>query len=331
MPKVLVIRFSSIGDIVLTSPVLRCVQQQLDAELHFLTKKSFRGLLQANPYVSKIYSIENKVSEVLPQLKKENYDYVIDLHKNWRSGQVKRGLKARSFDFDKINLEKWLMVNFKINRLPNLHIVDRYMAGLKKLGIRYDGAGLDYFIPPSELINLASFFEKNQLPGWEKGYLAFAIGAAHATKRLPADKIIEICKKLGRSVVLLGGPGDAPVGKKVAEACGPLVLNTCGLLSLHQSASLVEQAAQVISHDTGMMHIAAAFKKPIISVWGNTIPEFGMFPFYPQEMDYNTCIEVAPLSCRPCSKIGSKQCPKGHFKCMQQIDVKAILGAIGGK
>ncbi len=328
MPKVLVIRFSSIGDIVLTSPVLRCVQQQLDAEVHFLCKKSFAGLLQANPYVHKIYGIVDKVSEVLPQLKKENYDYVIDLHKNWRSGQVKRGLKTQSFHFDKINLEKWLIVNFKINRLPDLHIVDRYMAGLKELEISYDGAGLDYFIPAAEEINLPSFFEENKLPDWEKGYIAFAIGAAHATKRLPEDKIIEICKKLGQAVVLLGGPGDAPIGEKVAEACGPLIFNTCGSLSLHQSASLVRQAAQVISHDTGMMHIAAAFKKPIISIWGNTIPEFGMSPFYPEGMDKNLSIEVKGLSCRPCSKIGSKVCPKGHFKCMREIDVEAINRAI---
>ena len=109
---------------------------------------------------------------------------------------------------------------------------------------------------------------------------------------------------------------------------GPHVLNTCGQYSLHQSASLLRQAALVITHDTGLMHIAAALRKPIVSIWGSTIPEFGMTPFYPQDLAQNTTIEVKNLACRPCSKIGYEVCPKGHFRCMETIEVEKITSLL---
>lgn len=328
MPKTLIIRFSSIGDIVLTSPVVRCVKNQLGGEVHFLTKRNFKDLVATNPYISKTYTIEDKVSEVLEALKKEQYDYIIDLHKNIRSKQVQLGLRAKYFTFDKLNLQKWLLVNWNINWMPDLHIVDRYMASVKTLGVSYDGQGLDYFIPQEDHVELDVFFKKNTSQNWQQGYIAFAIGAAHATKRLPEEKIIAICQKITKTIVLLGGPGDATAGEAIAKACGERVINTCGMLRLHQSASLVEQAQIVISHDTGLMHIAAAFKKPIISIWGNTVPDFGMYPFYPKGINPNTSIEVKDLSCRPCSKIGSTLCPKGHFRCMKDIEEEKILRAI---
>ena len=326
MLKILLIRFSSIGDIVLTSPVIRCLKKQRQAEIHFLTKRTFRSILEANPHVDKIFTIDQQIGEALPKLKTEKYDYLIDLHKNWRSFQVRRALDGQYLTFDKLNIEKWLLVNFKINRLPRIHIVDRYMASVQKLGVTYDGQGLDYFIPQTEQIHLPTFFQKYALPGWESGYIAFAIGAAHATKRLPTKRIIALCQQLQSPIVLLGGPGDSQTGEQIETAVGKPILNTCGKLSLHQSASLVQQARQVISHDTGLMHIAAAFRKPIVSIWGNTVPAFGMYPFYPGGESLNKTMEVKNLNCRPCSKIGHAQCPKGHFRCMQDIDLGEIQG-----
>ncbi len=329
--KILIIRFSSIGDIVLTTPVIRCLKQQLGAEVHFLTKQSFRAVLAANPYVDRLITIEKEVTEVLPILQAEKYDYVIDLHRNLRSWRVKRALGAKAYSFDKINWQKWLMVNFKINRLPDVHIVDRYLKAVQPLGVTNDGKGLDYFIPPEEELavgssswQLAVGVEESSNPptlqSSNSPFIAFVIGAAHATKRLPTDKIISICKKIQHPVILLGGPDDAERGEQIARAAGTHVLNACGKLKLNQSASIVRQAWKVITHDTGLMHIAAAFQKDIISVWGNTIPEFGMYPYDPAETSDNTLLEIKELSCRPCSKIGYDKCPKGHFKCMREID-----------
>jgi ADP-heptose:LPS heptosyltransferase len=315
-PKILVIRFSSIGDIVLTTPIIRCLKNQLDAEIHYLTKQSYSSILESNPYINRLFTIQKKVSEVLPELNKEGYDFVIDLHKNLRSWQVKKSLKTKSFSFDKINFEKWLMVNFKINRLPNIHIVDRYFEAVEKLGVKNDGEGLNYFLPESFSWQSAS------LPN---NYVVFAIGAAHATKRLPNEKILSICKNITQPTFLIGGKDVESEGVEIARKCGENIQSFCGKLSLHESAYLIKNATKVITHDTGMMHIAAAFQKEIISIWGNTIPAFGMYPYYKSGVERNKTIQVENLSCRPCSKIGFDKCPKGHFRCMRDISEREVL------
>ena len=319
--KILIIRFSSIGDIVLTTPVVRCIKEQVkNAEVHFLTKKQFAGIPENNPNISKVYAIEKKITEVAELLKKENYDYIVDLHHNLRSAQVKSLLRKRSGSFRKLNLEKWLMVNLKINKLPGNHIVDRYFETVKTLGVVNDGKGLDYFIPSKDEVN-----PKDLPPAFQDGYIGFVIGAKHFTKQLPAEKIISICRKLNQPVILLGGPEDAAKGKMISESGVRNIYNACGKYNLDQSASLVKQAKKIITHDTGLMHIAAAFKKEIVSVWGNTIPEFGMSPYYGKAEVRSKKAEVRGLSCRPCSKLGYAKCPKGHFKCMSDINEEEIV------
>lgn len=319
MPKILVIRFSSIGDIVLTSPIVRCIKQQMpQAEVHYLTKKAFLPVAQAMGHIDKIYSIESEIKEVLEDLKSEGYDFIVDLHHNIRTMQVKSALKKKSAAFPKLNIEKWLMVNLHINRLPNVHIVDRYFETVKSLGIKNDEKGLEYHIPNEEEISI------NTLPAsHHNGYIGFVIGANHYTKQLPVGKIISLCTQIDMPIVLLGGKKDEEKAKQIAEALGDKIYNACGKYSIHGSASLVRQAQKIITHDTGLMHIAAAFKKDIISVWGNTVPEFGMYPYMPGGNSH--IVEVKGLSCRPCSKIGYKACPKKHFKCMGQIDEVSII------
>ncbi len=326
MKKFLLLRFSSIGDIVLTSPVVRCLRKRYpEAEIHFLCKTKFATLLKATPYLDKIYSFEKDFNAVLPQLKAETYDVVIDLHKNLRSLRLRQSLGVTSYAFHKANWAKWLMVNFKVNRLPEEHIVHRYMATVKPLGVVYDGEGLDYFIPEDQKFDGVAFGIAPKEP-----FIAFAIGAAHATKRLPLAKIKAICGLLPQKIVLLGGPAEQSVGSEVTNSY-PKVINSCGKLSLHQSADAIRQSSMVITPDTGMMHIAAALRKKIVSIWGNTIPELGMYPFYPKEPSksgkallLSKVVEVNGLSCRPCSKIGFDQCPKGHFKCMENIDIEEV-------
>lgn len=320
MPKILILRFSSIGDIVLTTPVVRCIKQQVPgAEVHYCTKKGFRGILDPNPHIDKVHTLDGTLRELVQQLKAENFDYVVDLHNNLRTRVIKARLGKPSRSFNKLNYQKWLMVNFKINRLPEEHIVQRYLAAAAALGVQDDGQGLDYFIPTHEEVALQTLPEP-----FRQGYVAFAIGAQHYTKRLPTERIIELCERLNQPVILLGGKEDAASGDEIAthfkkratDNEQPLtILNACGKYSLNGSASLVRQATKVVSHDTGLMHIAAAFQKEIISIWGNTIPEFGMYPF---RTNYKV-LEVQGLNCRPCSKIGYSKCPKGHFRCMRDI------------
>jgi len=292
-----------------------------DAEVHYLTKKAFLPVVQAIGHTDKIYSIEKDISEVIDSLKNEAYDFIVDLHHNIRTMQVKSALKKKSAAFPKLNIEKWLMVNLRINRLPAVHIVGRYFEAVQPLGIKNDEQGLEYHIPPDEEIDL------DTLPAtFKNGYIGFVIGANHYTKQLPAHKIISLCKKIDKPIVLLGGKTDEAKALEIEKAVGNKIYNVCGKYSINGSASLVKQAQKIISHDTGLMHIASAFKKDIISVWGNTIPEFGMYPYKPGPNSH--IIEVKGLSCRPCSKIGYSACPKKHFKCMEQIDEQKIIELI---
>ena len=319
--KILIIRFSSIGDIVLTTPVVRCLKLQTGAEIHYLTKRSFEKILTSNPHIDRVFTIEKEVSEVMTDLKSMQYDYVIDLHKNLRTMQVKWALGVKNLSFEKLNFEKWLMVCFKINRLPNTHIVDRYLRTVASLGVKNDGFGLDYFIPKTDEISIADLGIKPQNTEGVIQYIAFVIGAAHKTKRLPIDKIIEICNQIKLPVVLLGGKDDISNSELIITKSTSNVYDFCGKLNLNQSASVVKQAHKVITHDTGLMHIAAAFHKDIITIWGNTIPEFGMTAYTENVENF----EVKDLPCRPCSKIGHHECPKGHFKCMNGQNTEGVI------
>jgi len=159
--KILVIRFSSIGDIVLTTPLVRCLKRPNYQGLKFiiLLKKQYHEILSSNPYLSKIWLFDENFRELMPGLRAENFDYIIDLHKNIRSSYVRLKLRKPASSFPKLNFQKWLIVNLKINMLPPVHLVDRYFKALKSLGITNDAQGLDYFIPGNEEVDLSSFPE----------------------------------------------------------------------------------------------------------------------------------------------------------------------------
>jgi len=325
MVKFLVIRFSSIGDIVLTTPVLRHLKQEVeDAEIHYLTKAVNASLLEANPNIDRIHIYDGDVKACINMLREEGIDFVIDLHHNLRSARIKHGLKRISFSVDKLNWKKWLYVNLKIDRMPDRHMVDRNLDTIRTFIEKQDEQGLDYFIPENSEIDIAG------LPRpFREGYIGLSIGAQHETKMLPVESLVKLCQKLQYPVLILGGPGDQDRGDFIVSSLPEKdILNACGHYSIHESASLVKQARVLITNDTGLMHIGAAFHKKIISVWGNTVPRFGMYPYraHPSSLQF----EVSKLSCRPCSKIGYQKCPKGHFKCMLEQDLDALaLAAFG--
>ncbi|MFZ1659281.1 MAG: glycosyltransferase family 9 protein [Flavobacteriales bacterium] len=325
--KVLVIRFSSIGDIILTSPVVRGLKQQVPgAEVHFLTKEAFGSLVISSPYVDRVHLLGEDLRNVLSALKKEKFDLVVDLHNNVRTRRVKMALGVPSKSFPKLNREKWLLVNFKKDKLPPIHIVDRYISTVEHLGVKNDGQGLDLFIPKEKEVDLAS------LPATHhNGYIALCIGAGHFTKRLPPHKLVELAVKLKGPMVIIGGPGDQAVGRMICNAVGVRALDTTGKYDLLGSASLIRQATSVIAHDSGAMHVASAFRKNVVSVWGNTVPQFGMGPYIPQHPERAHISEVLGLSCRPCSKIGFDQCPRGHFRCMEKQDLGQIVAWAEGE
>lgn len=316
--KFLIIRFSSIGDIVLTTPVIRCLRNKYpDSEIFYLTKKKFAGIVATNPYLNKILTLDDDILDTIDILQDEKFDFVIDLHHNLRTLRIKQALKGVPFySFNKLNTQKWIYTNFKINLMPHMHIVDRYMETLGKIGVVNDNKGLDYFIPDNEKVKEAD------LPfSHTHGFLAVAIGAAHFTKKLPVDKLKELCRSIEYPIILLGGNEDCHNGEEIAGTDPIKIYNACGKFSLNESADIIRKSKLVITHDTGLMHIASAFKKTLFSIWGNTVPSFGMYPY---KTEYKA-FQVNKLWCRPCSKIGYEKCPLGHFKCMNKMPVDLIV------
>jgi ADP-heptose:LPS heptosyltransferase len=348
--KFLVIRFSSIGDIVLASPVLRCLKKQvITSEVHFLTKSSFKIVTAANPYIDKFFYYEDNLEELIEQLKLEEYDYVIDLHNNFRSNKIKRALGVKSYTIDKLNAEKFLLTKFRINIMPKRHITLRSMDTVEEFGVKYDNAGLDYFIPDTDLI------KENDLPAsHHAGFIAIVIGASYYTKKLPVHKLQELCRGIDHPIVLVGGKEDAEIGAQVAEIDAGKIYNACGKFNVNESADIVRRSKLVISHDTGLQYIAVAFNKPVLAIWGSTSPLLDVEPFYPQptpaashndssetsyrrvhpskggdwQAPYENIIRQPKLKCQPCSKYGNKKCPLGHFKCMNQMDINYIISRV---
>ena len=319
--KILIIRFSSIGDIILTTPAVRCLATQLhEVEIHYLTKQKFAPILANNPYINKVIAFEGSLRQLIPILKAEKYTHIVDLHKSIRSVYILARMCKPFSTFCKLSFRKWMLVKFRINIMPSIHIVGRYLKAMQRFDVVNDGRGLDFFILSADEIDLATFTEV-----FQKGYNGFVIGGKHNTKIFPVDKVIEVIRESELPVILIGGPEDRPNGEIIRTAIGDKVYNGCGQFTLMQSASLVRQARAIVSNDTGLMHVAAAFNKNIISIWGNTVPAFGMYPYMPDTLSGKTSIaEVQELKCRPCSRIGFASCPKGHFRCMKDQDVEMI-------
>lgn len=315
--KILVIRFSSLGDVIYTTPVVRCLKQQLpNTEIHFITKPQFKYIYEGNPYLDKLLLLQPSLKDTISQIKSEHYDCIIDLHSNLRTSIIKLKTGIKSYTYNKQTIRKWLSLKLRKQLVPPTHLVDRYLKTAAPLGIVNDNKPIDYFIKNHHQLS-------QLLPAsHQQEYIGFIIGAAHFTKRMPNEKIVSICQQLNQPIVLLGGNDVKENGNFVASILGNKVYNACGITSLDESVFLVSKASVIIGFDTGLTHIAEAFNKPIASIWGSTVPE--LLGVQPYKIDHSLISSVS-LSCRPCSKYGLPKCPKGHFKCMHNIDEAAIV------
>ena len=334
--RLLFIRFSSIGDIVFTTPAIRAAKQQLPGvEIHFLTKSSMKAVTEANPYIDCFHYFDKDLGATINELQTVGFDYVIDLHKNLRTLKIKKALGVPSLSYHKLSLQKLLLTKLHLNFMPHRHISDRCLDTLAPLGVVNDGKGLDYFVPDTIQLSPAD------LPALHSnGYIALVIGASFASKKLPIAQLQDLCTQLKYPVVLIGGKEDALEGEQVASIDPIKIFNACGKFSLHQSALLVKQSKTVISHDTGFLYIACAYHKRTVAIWGATSPALQVAPYYPltgldtaagkNHMDMYFNAIVPNLPCQPCSNYGSKQCPQGHFACMRQQNITTIAAKANG-
>ncbi len=319
--KILVIRLSSIGDIILTTPLLRRLHAAYpDARIDYCTKPPFVTLLGSNPRLSKIYTTE--------QLPSERYDLVVDLQNNHQSRTIVGSIHAtQKVKYSKENWKKWLMVQCKLNLYSTSQsVVNRYQAALTKLKVTDDIEGCELYLSASE----KAFAEPCILAG--KKTLALCFGARHFTKRFPPRRFAALLSILFTDdsvrVLLLGGKEDASQALEIVNAL-PLsfrskVVNLSGSCSLMQTAALLEQCDAVLTNDTGLMHMASAFGKKLFVLFGSSSSVFGFLPYHtPYQL-----FEVEGLACRPCSHIGRDRCPKGHFRCMNDLSEELIARSI---
>jgi ADP-heptose:LPS heptosyltransferase len=312
--RILIIRFSSIGDIVLTTSFLRQLKEQWqgEVELHFLVKKKFVSVLSHNPRIFRIHAFDRSVAECYEELMDVNFDYIFDLQANLRSSLVKRKLKTLSFTVDKRNFAKYLWIKFGIKGLIG-HIVDRYRTTAKLFSIKEDHQGLEYYLSKEDEVPLPS-----------QSFVAVVLGATHPGKRANAEHWINWLRQVNKEVVLLGGEAEIELADEIAKHCQ--VMNWTGKLSLGKSAYVISKSEWVMAGDTGLMHIAAAFKKNILSLWGCTRPSLGMGPWLPGKE--SVILQPLDRSERPCSKLGNR-CRFGwDNKCIHQINIHQIQEAI---
>lgn len=315
--KILIIRLSSIGDILLTTPLLRCLRKaHPKAEVHYLTFDKNKDLLACNPHIDQVISFQKTLFQTYQLLKSNRYDYIIDLHNNMRSTVLKNLLFVKYATLKKENYLKNRIVLFKNKTIHVSHIVSRYIDTAKALNVVEDHLGLEFYFPDT-------FIEP---PLLREKYIVVVAGALKNTKQLPIQKLIDICKNVKIKMVLLGGKDEISRGSQLCSEIGDQIINLCGKTNFFESAFYIKNASLVLTHDTGMMHLASAFKKIIFSVWGNTVPAFGMSPYKPNAQ--NVIYEVENISCRPCSRIGYAECPKKHFDCMQKQDTARIASDI---
>ncbi len=325
--RILIIRFSSIGDIVLTTALIRNLKKTNPSwKIDFLTKKENSIILENNPYINRVIPYEGSFSSTLSMLKQEGYDFVIDSHSKILSILFAIRLRRPWARVRKGSIKKSFMVGLKLRKASVEHIADLHIKTGRKLGVENDGEGLDYFLSEKD-------YEFTLPEGFEEGYIALVAGAKHFTKQIPKELMIEICKHIDRPIVILGDGNDGLKAEEVIRAIGDdadknrekKIYNACGKYNLNQSSAIIDKSLLVITSDTGLMHIASALNKDIISIWGNTVPEFGLHPYMPRDTGSKTKIfEIKDLKCRPCSRIGFDECPKKHFRCMLEHSGKEI-------
>lgn len=303
----------------MTTPIIRCVKLQLEMELHYLVDNRYKSLLEHNPHIYKIHGFDQEWTELKEELKAEDFNLVIDLHKITKTIRLGSFLKKPVIHFHKGTLEKWLMLKFRINKLPSGHLVDRFFDGVGRIKVNDDGKGMELFIDSKSETRTMTILNRLEI---NEAYTAIVVGGAKWTKQIPIELCVDYINKSTEPIVLVGGPEDIEKSKKIVEYSTRHVNNFAGQYNLLESAIIVRQSKLVITGDTGMMHIAAIYNKPTVVVYGSTSPIFGMYPYSLLKEPLVSFMEPDHLPCWPCSKSGRSKCPKEHARCL--FDWKAF-------
>ena len=367
--KILVFRLSAIGDIVLTTALLRNLRKTFpDAQIDFVVKKQFASLLDCVPYISNVYEFDSSqglkgLFALRKTLAAQNYDVLLDIHKNWRSWFVTSTIHGKRYAYKKMVFKRSLLVKFKIDCYkPPRPVYLRFLDAAKALGVHYDGEKTSLVIPQAaqEFVEnqLSSFRhygldpqspkKRHEIAGQARNdgtpanpaekYIVVCPGASFSNKQYPVELLTQVTQQLlqlNYSIVLLGGAKEVDLCEEIL-ASTPLshrslsgvettsqIINLAGKCNLTQSAAVVKNAQLTIANDTGMLHISEACGTPVVGLYGPTVEQFGYFPLLEQSK-----VAQVELACRPCTKMGMNYCPKGNFACLQTIAPETVVNYV---
>lgn len=330
-PNVLAVRFSSIGDILLTTPLLRAIRHSHPGvRLTFLTKRAYLPLLSHNPNVDRVIglSLGGSLTSLATELRAEGYTDLLDLHDNLRSRILRLLAPGRWRTYPKHRLTRALLIHGKRNHYRDRRpVAERYFAAARELQVTPDGGPPDFFLGPEAGQEVAGWLDAVGLAG-EPEIIAVAPGAAHATKRWPLEHWGALIDRLvsdGFAVAILGGPDDAPLAARLLARSRSRVASATGGFGLQATGALLRRVRALVSGDTGVMHMATAVGTPVVALFGPTVEAFGFFPYAMQAR-----VLELPLPCRPCSALGGPRCPLGHHRCMIDLLPDAVHGALVG-
>jgi heptosyltransferase-2 len=334
--KALIIRLSSVGDVILASLLVRAFRRRFPAcRLDFVVKDACSELVRFNPHITNVLTFPDRGSRAeLLQLRtmicETGYDLIVDIHDSIRSRVVTFG-HPKTVRMNKRKIARFLLVRTGFNLYPFLGgspaVSDRYLETVRPFGVTDDGQGLEVHIPQDVMTRAGSF-----LGGANGPFIGVAPGSIHGNKMWLPERFaltaLTLANENHAGVILFGGGRerercDAIEGLIHEQQPGLPVFNTAAKTALLEAAALMDRCILVITNDSGLMHLAAARKRPVIALFGPTVSEFGFFPTGTN----SRVVEHPSLTCRPCTHIGLEECPKGHFRCMKEIETDTVLAA----
>jgi len=332
--KILIFRLSSIGDIILTTSLIRNLRKKFPhAQIDFVVKRQFASLLEVIPAIDKVYTFDSSqgfkgLRKLRKDLSKEHYDVLLDIHKNWRSKFIRNTIRAKkTYTYKKHVFKRYLMIKHKVDAY---HIVrpvyKRFLDSAIKLGVEDDGGKTEIIIPSDIQKYVDNYLEDHQIKPHKTIYI-ICPGASFKNKEWQIEKYTELANRiindLKSQVVLLGGSKEKEVCNSIAKSINGPILNVSGKFTLAQSGALLNRAQATIVGDTGMLHMSEALNVPVVGIYGPTVRQFGYFPI----LDSSKVAQLE-LHCRPCTKMGKNSCPKGDFECTKNISVNHVYNLL---
>lgn len=334
--SILILRLSAIGDVVLTTPLIRALRRRFpNARIDFVIKQAFAELVEHNPHLNRVHRVEpvtgfKGLMQLGMQLRRERYNLVLDLHRNFRTSILTKLCAApRVARYRKHVIRRWLFVKFKAATMQYIPpIAQRYLQTAAFLNLQNDDAGTELFWSAAHEAEATRVLLE---AGWSESrpLLCLAPGAGFFTKRWPVEYFTEIARRFHAThgeyaIAILGGAQDRGPGKFIREKSGEKIFDLTGKCSLLASAAIIKRSKLVLANDSGLMHLAEAVNTPVLALFGSTTKELGFFP----QRSTSRVLEHQNLDCRPCSHLGYHACPRGHFRCMKELAPQRVFDEI---